>query len=275
MMVWIAGALALLCLAYYIVIALYSGITTSFAFIWLIASGFFFLVAAGVRYAHLHPKKLPLWMPVSAATVFFAGLAIFCTVEILVFMGAASSDVPNLDYLIVLGAPVKEESISDSLKKRLDKAIAYSQKNPDTMLVLSGGKEGWEEHYEAQVMYDYLVYNGVPAKNLLMETVSTSTVENIAYSRVLIEQMQEEKRLKNEAGRNRFPQVSHAQAEPKPVQIGVLTSSYHVYRAKKIAQKWGIPGIHGIASESDPILFVHLCVRECAAILKDRLMGNM
>lgn len=275
MMMWIAGVLALLCLGYYIVIVIYSGVTTSFAFIWLLASGFFFLVAAGARYAHLHPRKLPLWLPVSAATFFCAAIAIFCTVEILVFMGAASSDVPNLDYVIVLGARVKDEAVSRSLKARLDKAIEYSQRNPDTILVLSGGREGDEPVYEAQIMYDYLIYNGVPPQNLLMETYSTSTVENIAYSRVLIEQVQEEKRIQEQNKRKSAAPGPYTVAEAKPLQIGVLTSNFHVYRAKRIAEKWGIPGIHGIPSDSDPILFPHLCVRECLAILKDKLMGNM
>lgn len=37
-------------------------------------------------------------------------------------------------------------------------------------------------------MYDYLVYNGVSPRQLLMESDSTSTVENIAYSKIVIEQ---------------------------------------------------------------------------------------
>lgn len=275
MIMWIAGVLAVLCLGYYITIIVYSGVTTSFAFIWLLASGFFFLAAAGVRFAQVNPRKLPLWMPVSAATFFCAAMTIFCIVEVLVFMGAASSDVPNLDYVIVLGAKVKEGPISDSLKKRLDKAIEYNQRNPETILILSGGREGDEPFFEAQVMYDYLIYNGVPAQNLLMETRSNSTVENIAYSRVLIEQVQEEKRLQEERRRKTVAPGPYMEVEAKPIQIGVLTSNFHVYRAKKIAEKWGIPGIYGIASESDLILFPHLCVRECVAILKDKLMGNM
>ena len=75
--------------------------------------------------------------------------------------GAASPQEPGLDYVIVLGARVKEHTISDSLKKRLDRAIDYAQKNPDTYLVLSGGKGKDEPVSEAQAMYQYLVYNGV------------------------------------------------------------------------------------------------------------------
>lgn len=61
----------------------------------------------------------------------------------------------------------------------------------------------------------------------------------------------------------------------KPIKIGVLTSDFHVFRAQQIAKKWGIPDIYGISCESDPVLFIHFCVRECAAILKDKLVGNM
>lgn len=275
MIMWIAGILAVLCLLYYIVILIYSGVTTSFAFIWLLASGFFFLVAAGARYAHLNPKKLPLWVPVSAITFACAAVAVFCAVEIMVFMGAASADVPNLDYVIVLGARVNDAGISNSLKKRLDKAIEYSQENPETMLILSGGKEGNEPVFEAQVMYDYLVYNGVPPQQLAMETYSTSTVENLAYSKVLIDKIQEEKRLEESKKGKPIAPGPYMVAEAKPIQIGVLTSNFHVFRAKKIGEKWGIPHIYGIASDSDPILFPHLCVRECIVILKDKLMGNM
>lgn len=272
MLVWLAGGFAAVCLVYYIVIVIYSGFTTSFAVIWLLASGFFFLVAAGARYASLHPKKLPLWMPVSAATLFGAAVVVFCVVELLVFMGVASVDVPNLDYVIVLGAKVNENSISNSLRMRLDKAVEYSRQNPGTILVLSGGKGKDEPVSESQAMYDYLLSSGVPARQMVMETVSTSTVENIAYSKVLIDQLEEQKKanVASTVAPGPFTKV-----EDKPLQIGVLTSNYHVFRARMIARKWGIPGIYGIASDSDPILFPHLCVRECAAILKDKLMGNM
>ena len=42
-----------------------------------------------------------------------------------------------------------------------------------------------------------------------------------------------------------------------------------------IAKKWGFENVYGISAQSDPVLFIHLCVRECASIVKDRRMGNM
>jgi len=276
MCAWIAGIGTAVCLIYYVIIVLYAGISTSFSGIWLVGAAFFGLIGLGNWYQKGHPKKVPLWMPVSAFTVLITAFVIFCVVETLVFMGAASSDAVNLDYVIVLGAKVREDGISNSLKARLDKAIEYSQMNPGTILILSGGQGEDEPSSEAKVMYDYLLYNGVPAQQMVLENVSTSTVENIAYSKVLIDHMEQKKR--EEAARKSSRVVApgpYLEVEDKPIQVGVLTSNFHVFRARKIAEKWGIPGVHGIASKSDPILFPHLCVRECAAILKDKLMGNL
>ena len=64
-------------------------------------------------------------------------------------------------------------------------------------------------------------------------------------------------------------------APDKPTRIGILTNDFHIFRAKKIAQKWGIKDAVGISAPSDPILFIHSCVREALAVFKDRLMGNM
>lgn len=275
MLGWIAAVGTVVCLIYYIIIVVYSGFSTSFSWIWLLGAIFFGLLTWYRWYSKRYPRKLPLWMPVSAVTLVTAALVIFCVVEAHVFLGAARSDVANLDYVIVLGAKVKEEGISNSLKQRLDKAIEYSQDNPGTVLILSGGQGDDEPRSEAQVMYEYLLYNGVPEAQMILETASTSTVENIAYSKLLIQRAEEAKRLQASLEVRVAAPGPYMQVEEKPVQIGVLTSNFHVYRARKIAQKWGIPQIYGISAKSDWILFPHLCVRECAAILKDKLMGNM
>ena len=194
MLGWIVGMCGVLCLIYYAIIVAYDGFSTSFSWIWLVGAAFFGFLTFASWYCKRHPKKLPLWMPVSSATILITSLVIFCVVEVLVFMGAASSDVANLDYVIVLGAKVDEQGMSNSLRERLDKAIEYSQDNPGTVLILSGGQGEDEPHSEAKVMYQYLLYNGVPPEQMVQENVSTSTVENIAYSKALIETLEKRKR---------------------------------------------------------------------------------
>lgn len=91
------------------------------------------------------------------------------------------------DYVIVLGARVRGAKISNSLKQRLDRAIEYSEEYPNTVLVLSGGKGPGEEISEARAMYEYLQYNGIPEDKLLIEDQSSDTVQNIEFSRTVID----------------------------------------------------------------------------------------
>lgn len=274
MVMWMAGAGAALCLAYYGIIVCYSGFSTSFAWFWLLAGVCLLGVLAWGICSRLHPRTCPLWLSVGAATCFGASVVILCVVELLVFLGASSSDMPNLDYVIVLGAKVEEGRVSSSLRKRLDKAIEYSRSNPDTVLILSGGQGRDEPASEAWMMREYLKAGGIPEGQLLLEEQSFSTVENMAYSKALIDRLEEEKKQTAASGLDKAP-GPYLVAEDKPVQVGVVTSSFHVFRAVQIGKKRGFTELYGISAPSDPVLFLHLCVRECAAVLKDKLMGHL
>ena len=267
--------LAVLCAAYFVVIVVYAGIGTSFAFIWLFFAALLLFLVYGKWYYARNLDRIPGWVPVSVVTTCVAGVAVLAMLCVLVFLGAATSAKSNLDYVIVLGARVKERTVSNSLRKRLDKAMEYAEDNPDTILVLSGGKGPGESTSEAEVMYQYLVYNGVWPEQLLIEDRSESTVENIAYSKVVIEQHRKKNQKVLVPLRQKTTSVPYAVAPDRPLEIGVLTSNFHIYRARMTAEKWGFDNVYGISADSDPVLFIHLCVRECASIVKDRLMGNM
>ena len=250
--------LGVLCIAYFIVIVVYAGIGTSFAFIWLFFAALLFFLVYGRWYYSRNMDRIPRWVPVSVVTTCVAGVVALAVLCVLVFLGAASSDKKNLDYVIVLGARVKEHTVSNSLKKRL-----------------SGGRGPGEDVSEAEVMRQYLEYNGVRPEQLLIEDRSVSTVENIAYSKVVIEEHRNRDKKELVPLTRRTTSVPYAIAPDKPLEIGVLTSNFHIYRARLTAEKWGFDNVYGISADSDPVLFIHLCVRECASIVKDRLMGNM
>ena len=202
--------LAIICTAYFMVIVFYAGMGTSFAFIWLFFAALCVFLVYGKWYYRKNMDRIPQWVPVSIVTTCIAGVVIMAALCIMVFMGAAASEERDLDYVIVLGARVKEHTVSNSLKKRLDKAIEYAEKNPETYLVLSGGKGPDEPVSEAQAMYQYLVYNGVRPSQLLLEEHSVSTVENLAYSKIIIDSHREVIRHQREE-RNRLT----FQREPK------------------------------------------------------------
>lgn len=339
----IFGILSIVCLAYFAVIAVYSGIKTSAIWIWVMLAVFFFLLSQGASFYRRHKKQIPLWIPVSLITLCIAGLAVFIVLQVLIFGGMLKNTPDRLDYLIVLGAKVREDDISASLKRRLDKVIRYVEEHPDTKLVLSGGQGEGEPTTEAYAMAEYLRYNGVTPEQMLLEVYSTNTKENMICSKALIDDQrnkQKERERKERITENRrkmdvdrfliktealaaeqtelnMPDLFHrivnirkrnravwktygpgesidhfemeenmagiaAQILPgnellpdRPVQIGVLTSNFHLFRAMQIGKKYGFDHLYGVASTSDPVLFIHLCVRESIAILKDKFMGNM
>ena len=340
----IFGILSIMCLAYFAVIAVYSGIKTSAIWIWVVLAVFFFLLSQGASFYRQHKKQIPLWIPVSLITLCITGLAVFIILQTLIFGGMLKNAPDRLDYLIVLGAKVREDDISASLKRRLDKVIRYVEEHPDTKLVLSGGQGEGEPTTEAYAMAEYLCYNGVDPGQMFLEVYSTNTKENMICSKALIDDQQkkQKEREKNEqitknqrrmevdrflmktdaltaeqTGQNMSElfqnignirrknqtiwktygpgdNIDHLGMEgnfagittqilpgaveilpDRPLQIGVLTSNFHLFRAMQIGKKYGFDHLYGVASTSDPVLFIHLCVRESIAILKDKFMGHM
>ena len=290
MLIWVFTAAAVLCLVYYGVIVLYAGFGTSFAVLWLLIGGFFGATAAGIHFYQKYPERVPLWLPVSFVTLCASGLMIVLVTQILIFGRIPAAAEPSLDYVIVLGAKVKPDgSLSKTLKLRLDKALEYMKENPETMLVLSGAKGDAEPCSEADAMETYLLGQGAEPDHLLKEEQSFSTVENLAYSRVMIEKRENllEQERKAEADRllrapgeiEGVPETG-APANNTPVlarqpRVGIITSNFHLCRAAMIAKKQDYGTVYGIASEADKVLLVHFSLRDGIALLKDRLMGNL
>ncbi len=290
MLIWVFTAAAVLCLVYYGVIVLYAGFGTSFAVLWLLIGGFFGATAAGIHFYQKYPERVPLWLPVSFVTLCASGLMIVLVTQILIFGCIPAAAEPSLDYVIVLGAKVKPDgSLSKTLKLRLDKALEYMKENPETMLVLSGAKGDAEPCSEADAMETYLLGQGADPDHLLKEEQSFSTVENLAYSRVMIEKRENllEQERKAEADRllrapgeiEGVPETG-APTNNTPVlarqpRVGIITSNFHLCRAAMIAKKQDYGTVYGIASEADKVLLVHFSLRDGIALLKDRLMGNL
>lgn len=292
MLIWVFTAAAVLCLVYYGVIVLYAGFGTSFAVLWLLIGGFFGATAAGIHFYQKYPERVPLWLPVSFVTLCASGLMIVLVTQILIFGRIPATAESSLDYVIVLGAKVKPDgTLSKTLKLRLDKALEYLKENPDTMLALSGAKGDAEPCSEAEAMEAYLAAQGADPDHLLREERSFSTVENLAYSKILIEQREQalfrEQEQKEEADRLlRAPgetengpgtekSGNYAPLPARQPRIGILTSNFHLCRAAMIAKKQEYGTAYGIASEADKVLLVHFSLRDSIALLKDRLMGNL
>lgn len=236
------------------------------------------MTAIGIHLYQKYPERVPLWIPVSFVTLCASGLMILLITQILIFGRVPAVAEPALDYVIVLGSKVHPDgAVSKTLKLRLDKAIEYAGQNPETLFILSGAKGENEPCTEASAMKQYFLEHGVEEERILLEEQSFSTVENLAYSKLVIER--QEVLLKQEQELLRAPKSSEAAKEPaaaaRPIRIGILTSNFHLCRASFIAKKQKYENAYGIASESDKVLLVHFALRDGIALLKDRLMGNL
>lgn len=240
--------LGILCLAYYALCALYAGVGSSFIFIWLIGAAFFF-ITGGVRFVVIkNVIVLPAFVGKAFVILLVIGIVIFCGIEACIISHMLKTPEEDCDYLIVLGCQIRGNRITKSLRKRLDTAYEYASVHKETRIIVSGGQGEGENLTEALAMQQYLVEKGIAADRIMMEDQSTDTDENMRYSVLLIEN--------------------------KDDKVGIVTSNFHIFRAKLLARAKGLNHITGIPSSSDSILFVNYMVREAIGVVKDFVYGN-
>lgn len=177
-------------------------------------------------------------------------LVYFCVVESFIIRDARTETDKTADVIIVLGAGVNGTRPSLSLRDRLVGAYDYLTAHPDCIAVLSGGQGEGEDITEAQCMYDWLMDAGIAPERLIMEDKATSTLENLRYSMELIEGL----------------------PDSEPV-IGLVSSEYHLHRAKRLAAYVGIDVIGVAARTSYPTVAANYFIREAFAMTEQYVFG--
>ena len=153
--------------------------------------------------------------------------------------------VKNLDYIIVLGAQVKESGPSIVLRYRLDRAVSYLKENDNTLVIVSGGQGANEKATEASVMKEYLVNNGINENRIIIEDKSNTTKENLINSKKITRDNK---------------------------SIGIVTNNFHMYRALLIGKKYKVNAV-GIPSKSNSYYLPNNLLREVFAYIKFIILG--
>ncbi len=237
------------CAMYFVILIVTAGTSAPFVWFWLALA-----IALGALYVFNQLRKrqiirirLPLWLRVSFWTTVWLVAGLIVLVEAMVVIHMFSrTDAYDLDYLIVLGTYVEDDQPSTSLKQRLDTAMEYMEVNEDIIVIVSGGKGTEEQLSEAYVMATYLMNNGVDSERILMEDKATSTRENLIFSFEMI---------------------------PEDASVGVVTNSFHVYRAMALAKKLDLDNVKGIAAPSQKLLLPSNMAREFFVTIKEKIMG--
>lgn len=141
----------------------------------------------------------------------------------------------KLDYIIVLGAGIKGEQVTPLLASRIDKGIEILKKNPKALIIMSGGQGKGEELPEGEAMARYAINKGIDESKILIENKSTNTKENLLFSSKLM-----------------------TKESPR---VGLVTTSYHVFRALILAKDLGIRCI-GFGSVTKWYFTLNALIRE-------------
>lgn len=183
---------------------------------------------------------------------FLLWLASFAFVEFNVISEGRISEAEQGEYVIVLGAGLKGEEPSISLSTRLEKAAECLRKNQGAKVIVSGGQGTGEDTSEAEAMKRYLVGKGVEEARIIEEARSTSTRENLMFSKAILE----------------------ADKIPKTDRIVVITSDYHAFRTRMLAKSLGL-NVAVLPSKTPFGVYVSGCVREYFAIVNMYLFNML
>ena len=153
------------------------------------------------------------------------------------------------DYIIVLGCGFNDDgTLPPLIKGRVDKALDFYQKQKEkngkeAHFITSGGQGNDEPFPEAQAMGNYLRSKDIPEDHILQEERSTNTLENMRFSKKIID--------------------DRGDGESKVI---FSTTNYHVFRSGMWA---GLAGLEaeGIGSKTKWWFWPNAFMRECIGLL--------
>lgn len=188
-----------------------------------------------------------------AVTVLLAlGLIVFAVIEAPIIAEARTDAPEDCGWLVVLGAGLYGDRPSLSLLNRLDAALLWLQEHPDCRAVVTGGQGPGESVTEGSAMAAWLTERGIAPERIIVEEKATSTWENLNYS---------------------FDLIREAGAEPNG-NAAILTSEYHLCRAKLMAADLGVSAYGVAAHTSWPSLRANYFIREALGVTHYRIFGG-
>ena len=227
-------SLGTLSILFFLVCLGYSHIGVSWLWLWPLLSAFCF-----VRFLMLHfGVNVPKWISVPYHILALIFIAAFIFTEAKIISAMNASPAPNLDYIITLGAAVRGDRPTSPLLLRIQTAADYLNQNPDTLVIASGGQGKGEDISEAECIKNELILLGIDESRIILENRSTDTQENIKNSFALI---------------------------PEGASVGIVSNSYHIYRALEAARLQGYDAC-AIPARSLLPLGIHYTVREFFAV---------
>lgn len=187
-----------------------------------------------------------------AAVLVCIGLLYFSVLEVMIIGSSRGDKDCERKYLVALGAAVHGDSPSLALTHRLEGALEYLVRFPDSKAILCGGQGKGENISEAECMYFWLCEYGISSDRLIMESESTTTMENLT---------------------NAFSIIRSLGDEPDG-NVTLLSSAYHLYRAKAMAKLLGVDAKAVRGNPGYPVYMLNCYIREAFGLTHLWAFGN-
>ncbi len=193
--------------------------------------------------------------------VFRSGVYFLCYCECLFistvvcsFLSVHHHIKPGIDYIIILGCGIRRDgSPTPLLKGRIDAAIEFEKMQfkkikKHAIFVPSGGQGPDEVISESECMKNYLMSKNVPEEQILLEDKSTSTYENMKFSKAVIEK--------------------HC-GNINDKKIAFSTTNYHIFRGYILSSKCGFSA-KGLSAPTKTYFYPNAYLREFAGLIRDK-----
>lgn len=151
---------------------------------------------------------------------------------------------PEQTNVIVLGAQVySAERMGVTLTNRINAAYDYLTENPEVSCIVTGGQGGDEPCPEALTEKNALVRLGIDSTRIYMEDTSRNTRQNFANAKMIAEE--------NDLG----------------TEFVIVTQSFHLWRAKHLAESAGLT-VYPLAAKTDSLMLPEYYGRELLSLTK-------
>lgn len=176
--------------------------------------------------------------------VFSLFVVTFVAVQLILLRNAHTDpEADRAQYLLVLGAGIREDRPTNTLRSRLEAARDCALRNPSSTIIVCGGQGDDEDYPEALVMKNWLVEHGIPAERILMEDRSTNTIENIAFAKEILDRTASD-----------------------GYTTAVVSNGFHLFRARHLMQQAGLDPV-AVSAPSPRHLRPLFCLREYCSLV--------
>ena len=198
-----------------------------------------------------HPKPWR-WVRRIFTVCLCLGLLAVGITEAFIIEASLGDPEESCEYIVVLGAKVRQDGPSVSLMDRIKGAYAYLEANPEVIAVVSGGQGPDEPMSEARCIYEHLVAMGIDESRIWQEDRAASTWANLNYSLDLIQE----------------------KTGTRPQRIGLVSSEYHLFRAGLLGKDCGVDIVGIPAATSRFSQKVNHFMREVAGVWHYLILGG-